>query len=119
MPDYHGYPTKRELKKIKRYRGTLPGFFDYVASLWVNGAGVIDEEYEDEWGNKNLRITFITGGWSGCEETIGVVLKTTASLFTHSKWERGGLYEFDLTEMQRNLEPMFWGYLKYAPKESK
>lgn len=116
MPE-RGYPTKRELKKIKHFYGTLPEFFDYVESLWVNGAGVSREEYVDEWSRQNLRITFVTGGWSGCETTIGVVTKTLASFMTHSKWERGGLFEFDIHEVYRNMEPSFWGYMKNYPKE--
>jgi hypothetical protein len=113
-----GYPTKSELKKIKHFYGTLPEFFGYVESLWENGSGVRRETYRDEWDRTHHQLTFITGGWSGCEETIGVALKTMASLFTHSKWERGGLFEFDVAEVQWNMAPMFWGWPKHAPKES-
>lgn len=117
MPN-QGYPTKGELKKIKRFYGTLPEFFDYVESLWVNGAGVKREEYVDEWGHSGLRITFVTGGWSGCETTIGVVTKTMASLVTHSMWKWGGLFEFDIRENYLKMEPTFWGSWRHYPKES-
>lgn len=113
-----GYPTKAELKRLKHFHGTLPEFFDYAESLWVNGAGVKREYVPSNIfsGNEHV-ITFVTGGWSGCEETMGVITKTFASLLTHSKWERGGLFEFRITDNYWNFPPMHWGYPKYMPKE--
>lgn len=115
MPE-KGYPTKAELRNLKRFHGTIPAFFDYVEYLWVNGH-IKREVRKDHWGRDEHVLTFVTGGWSGCEETIGVVNRTLAGIFTHSKWERGGLFEYTVSQVQWDMKAGFWGYLKYATEE--
>lgn len=40
-------------------------------------------------------ITFVTGGWSGCEDFIGAVLgNMMLRVMYYSAWKRGGWHEF-------------------------
>lgn len=90
-----GYPSRSELKAIKKFDGTPREFVEYVGSIWRNGSGWKLEEVPASWGDRiDWKATFITGGWSGCEEIIGVVQKTMFSFAFHSMWQRGGLWEY-------------------------
>ena len=115
MVDQYGYPTKGDLKRIKHFEGTPEQFVEYVGSIWANGAGWEVREETDRWGTTEKVITFVTGGWSGCEETISVVGKTMFSFAFHSMWRRGGLFEYRVTEKMWAAEG-FYGWFTNIPK---
>lgn len=111
------YPTKSQIKKIKKFKGTPEQFIDYIGSLW-NPTGLIKiEDCVNDFGPPEKFVTLITGGWSGCELVVEVVSKTMFSLFFHSKWERGGLYEYRVPAIQWSTLDMHLGYMKYMGTE--
>ena len=42
------------------------------------------------------RVAFSTGGWSGAEDLIDIMLNHFWIRHHHTKWERGGHYEFEV-----------------------
>ncbi len=102
-----GYPTEAELDAIETFYGTPLEFVEYIGSIWRNGAGWSLEPLEDNW-REGWLARFVTGGWSGCEDVMGRVAGVTMfSFLFHSKWERGGLWEFEigkgLADVKMNL----------------
>jgi len=91
-PD-HGYPSEDELLRLAAFRGTARELMEYAESIWRNGAGVATERRTTSFGREEVVVTFVTGGWSGCEEVISVLNRTLARMYA-SRWERGGLHEF-------------------------
>lgn len=100
-----GYPSEPELQAIRTFHGTPRAFIEYVGSIWRNGAGWGLELVDDEmFDRKEWRATFITGGWSGCEEVIDAVRGTFFDIMFASKWERGGLWEYQINEKLIHVE---------------
>jgi hypothetical protein len=59
------------------------------ASIWfVEGKDILD--------HPNTLIHFTTGGWSGAEALIRVLLSNFWIKHYHCSWKRGGLYVFDI-----------------------
>lgn len=89
----HGYPSEEELQRLAAFRGTPRELVEYVQSIWRNGGGT-SVTRETAWsGREEVVATFVTGGWSGCEEIIGVLGNTLALMYSHS-WKRGGLHSY-------------------------
>lgn len=57
-------------------------------------------------GAKAHRIAFSTGGWSGAEDLIGTMLSHFWIKHHHSKWQRGGHYEFEVPAGFLDMEPV-------------
>ena len=91
MPDKNGYPTEKELKKIREWKSTddSMGLLRFIEDLWF---------YPDRFilkGKRVLRLYLSTGGWSG-NESIMNALKNN-SIFWMCYWQksmRGGHYWF-------------------------
>lgn len=105
----NGYPSDDEIKAIDDFYGYPLDFVRYIGSIWRNGAGWEIEERPDTWGGVERVATFVTGGWSGCEEIMGRVTDNTIfSFLFYNKWERGGLHEFVIGQAQLEMQ-MNWG----------
>lgn len=114
-PD-QGYPSEDELQRLASFRGTVRDLVEYVESIWRNGAGVLVERGENHWGREEVRVTFITGGWSGCEDIIGVFRGTLAQMFAHS-WTRGGSHAFVFpADRFDSAEVWDWALLPSGPR---
>lgn len=89
------YPTEAELSYIKNFDlrcVPLENLIEYIHGLWIWKDYLSIEEYDED----NLKLEIHTGGWSGHEEIIGVLMNT---LFWHMYWiksERGGHYYFEI-----------------------
>lgn len=113
-PD-QGYPSEDELQRLAGFHGTARELVEYVESIWRNGAGVLVEHGQNHWGREEVYVTFITGGWSGCESIIGVLKRTLASTFAHS-WTRGGSHTFAFPATRFNSDEAWdWALLPGAP----
>jgi len=88
-----GYPSEDELLHLAAFRGTARELMEYVESIWRGGAGVRTVRRDNGFGREEVAVTFVTGGWSGCESVISVLNRTLARIYA-SRWERGGLHEF-------------------------
>lgn len=99
-----GYPTDESLDRLRSHS------FEY----WEGPAFMLDDfpvicgeisccqvnvtDDVDFMGSPVKRISFSTGGWSGAEELIGVVLSHFWLRRFHTKWERGGHYKFEIPD---------------------
>lgn len=93
--DKDGYPTKKALEKIKSWNShDVDGFLDFLKSIWWWEYGYILK-------GKNIRRLYLhTGGWSGNEDVIEVLL---SSWFGWCYWEesrRGGHYKFVIRKIK-------------------
>lgn len=100
--DEDGYPTDDSLKRLGSVNFEPPYAAQFLyeefeqivnqipcASIWfVEGKDILD--------HPNTLIHFTTGGWSGAESLIGVLLSNFWIKHYHCMWKRGGLYVFDI-----------------------
>jgi hypothetical protein len=96
--DGEGYPADEWLDAFEAYElGSLhraarflvedfPAACGQVACCWVT--------VEDTDEGLDKLVSFATGGWSGAEDLITAMLKKAPIRYFHTKWERGGYYEF-------------------------
>jgi hypothetical protein len=54
------------------------------------------EPFVDDFGKPSLRITVVTGGWSGVESIIDAVLEHFVMRLCLEEQRRGGLYVFEV-----------------------
>ena len=108
-PD-EGYPSEAELRALLAFRGSAKELVEYAESLWRNGAGTLVEQVVDRWGRTQHRVTFVTGGWSGCESVIGALNSTLAFMYA-VEWQRGGLHVYEFPDDAWNREdPWDWAF---------
>lgn len=94
MPDKDGYPTEKELRRIREWNLTkenVHGFLRYIEECWWNA----------EWGfcltgKRVLTLDLHTGGWSGNEEIIEVLQSSHFWLLYWRNSRRGGHYTFKI-----------------------
>jgi hypothetical protein len=111
-----GYPSDEELETLRTFHGTPREFVEYMGSIWRNGSGWSLKKGRDEFLQRTVWVvTFITGGWSGCEEIISVVQETFFSILFHSMWKRGGLWEYRISSALIDSE-MDLGLLERQPE---
>lgn len=99
-----GYPTGDSIDRLRAHRfeyWQAPSFLlsDFPAicsQISCCAVDVIDDT--DFMGSAIKRVSFSTGGWSGAEELIGVLLNHMWIRHFHTKWERGGHYEFEVPD---------------------
>lgn len=106
--DADGYPEEESLERL-RALGTSPlGMEMWEAARFLvfdfpeisNQIACCRVEVRDDESEPVKRIEFVTGGWSGAEELIGVMLKHFWVSHMHDRWERGGLFTFEV--------PLLW-----------
>jgi hypothetical protein len=88
-----GYPSDAELRKLATFTGSPRELMEYAQTLWRGGAGTSLKVVE-RWGRPHHRVSFVTGGWSGCESVIGVLNATLAVMYAR-EWRYGGMYVFE------------------------
>ena len=80
------YPHEADLKKIKEWHWSdYIGLIDFIEDIYPH-YGFIKRT-----GKRIQRVTFVTGGWSGCEDIIRALDENT--MFGMTCWEasfRGG-----------------------------
>lgn len=110
-----GYPSEAELMRLAAFHGTARELVEYTQSLWRNGAGYKLERVTNSLGREDVVATFVTGGWSGCEEVIGVFGSTLARMYA-SEWRRGGLHSFTFpASVYDSTEPWDWALPSGGP----
>jgi hypothetical protein len=102
MPDKDGYPTKKELEKIKNWdilNNDIQEFLEYIRSIWRT----------PDWGfslkgKRILKLELHTGGWSGNEEIMYALQHNY--LFWGLYWRKsltGGHYYFRIKLYKRKV----------------
>lgn len=91
--DDEGYPTEESLELLEKMDWhEFARFVVFAEPENWNNYGLIERKYdteEEEW-----LVTYATGGWSGNESILGSLSKSFGWFAFHSKWERGGYYEW-------------------------
>jgi len=102
-----GYPSEKWIEAFDALNGLainwndaadflvnqLPKIAQTISCMQVIVTDAKDHIFED----KDIkRIEYITGGWSGAEDLIDVLLKQFWIRHYHSKWERGGYFVFEV-----------------------
>lgn len=117
-PD-QGYPSDEELDKLRTFHGTTREYFEFVFSIWRNGAGYSVTETE-RWGRPKVRIELVTGGWSGCESVISTVNQSILGIMSATEWGRGGLWVFEVSpDAWESTEPRGLGTIGHAEDDGR
>lgn len=98
-----GYPTDDGLSALRNHafdprgaaRFLVHDFPRICAGISCCTVRVADAE-RDFIDRPIHRVSFSTGGWSGAEELINLMLNHFWIRHLHTKWERGGHYEFEV-----------------------
>lgn len=104
--DDNGYPEEASIDRLKAWGERpigmeiwaagrflvhdFPAICDRIACCRVE---ISDDPEEPE---VHHHIEFVTGGWSGAEELIDEMLHHFWIRQCHTRWERGGLYRFEV-----------------------
>ena len=94
MPDKDGYPTEKELKRIRGWdltREDVRGLLRYIEDCWNTDYGVFCLK-----GKRVLKLKLHTGGWSGNEDIIGTLVDSRFWLLYWRGTRRGGHYTFKI-----------------------
>lgn len=92
------YPTKDELKQIKRWGYKDPkGLLEFIEDLW----------WQPDWGFKLtgkrvLKLELHTGGWSGNESIIRALRENMFWMLYWQRSDRGGHYYFRITKLKKS-----------------
>lgn len=108
--DKDGYPTEHALDVISRFNGTPRELIDFIDSLWWPSGGHTTFTHVDKTpdGKPGYCWYLGTGGWSGNEDIIATLEKTSFWFaFWHSS-VRGGGFTFYLREPTVR-KVGFWG----------
>ena len=92
--DVRDYPTEKELRAIRNWKGTMRELWEYVVERWKYPEWGVKVEVGDEVDKLELH----TGGWSG-NESIIFALEHSKCWFMPSfltRWERGGHFYFEI-----------------------
>lgn len=117
-----GYPTDDGLVALRNHafdpcdaaRFLVYDFPDICKAISCCRAIVTDAR-SDIMGDPAKRIEFSTGGWSGAEELIGIMLNHFWIRHHHVKWERGGHYEFEVLDHFLDMAPNDCARMKPTP----
>lgn len=85
----------------------LPKVKQYISTMALRYSTVDDDVY-----NRCTQVEYITGGWSGSEDLIDLILQKFWIAHFHSRWERGGYFVFLVPEKQAEA------YKNKQPKDS-
>jgi hypothetical protein len=97
------YPTKEELKRIKKFdilKDNVHDFIEFLRSIWEY-ADIGYFKFYKLKSKKVWKLELHTGGWSGNEDIIYELKKT---MFWTVFWEksiRGGHYYLDIREFKK------------------
>lgn len=110
--DDDGYPTDEALDHLRTFHGSTEDLVAYVRSLMHNGRSAL-EDYTNDYGVPEKRLTLITGGWSGCESVVSALSGTMFHLMFWESSFRGGKHTFTFSQAQWEMS-LHWG-LAAAP----
>lgn len=100
--DDDGYPTDEALDYLRSFHGSATEMITYVRSLMHNGASML-EEFDDNFGRSQQRLTLWTHGWSGCESVISALNGTMFYIMGWESSHRGGRHTFTFSPEQLAL----------------
>lgn len=106
MPDGDGYPTKAELQRILKFKGTPAEFVDYIDSIWWD-RGFMVKDGRNDFREPVKRLYLSTWGWSGNEDIIGVLHQTWFRLLWWKQYSRGGHYIYEIPKDKFNVKFQF------------
>ncbi|MBW4096253.1 MAG: hypothetical protein HIU81_13270 [Acidobacteria bacterium] len=111
--DADGYPTDKALEALEAFTGTPLQFLDAATALF-NGGIVRVNPGKNDFGQDVLNVSFVAGGWSGCESVIGTIKQTLFHTLFWAASHRGGLHEYEI-ETTMAEEPFLVPLVKREP----
>ena len=97
--DDAGYPSEAALEKIEALKDADPReIWEFMRHRFVTcGRELNHGKCEVSEDSGIMRVEFVTGGWSGCEDFVGAVLSVPlVQLVYYAEWKRGGLHVFEV-----------------------
>ena len=96
-----GYLTSEWLERLRTFDFSLRSAAPFLA--WLPGikphlacCSITIEHGENDLGSPVEFIEFHTGGWSGAEDLMSVMLGQTWIAHFHTKWTKGGHFYFEV-----------------------
>lgn len=94
-----GYPTEEFLNALdcadvnyeeakKILTEYLPSWCENISCCWI--------KISDKPNSNVKKIEFSTGGWSGAEDLISILLKKIYIQMFYAAWQRGGHFTFEV-----------------------
>lgn len=106
LVDSNGYPVEEILNAIPALTATPRELVeDILRPIFDVYGGVKVERIKDFWDRPVVKVSLVTGGWSGCESAVSALER---SLFWFAWWQsssRGGSFTFEVPEKSWD-EPM-------------
>lgn len=99
-----GYPDSSILRKIKNWNGKdVWKMIGWIRDAWNMTYGNISIETKNITTSKPMKLTLVTGGWSGNEDIMRAICKNPYfDALYWQKSERGGLHEYKIYEVKEN-----------------
>lgn len=97
--DEDGYPTRETLLKIEEWSGSPQELMKFVEDIWwMNSAlwKVADTPHRWREGSTVKTYTVSTGGWSGNEDIIRAMERSSLWSWIWYQSRRGGHYIFEI-----------------------
>jgi hypothetical protein len=108
-----GYPTEAALDHIRRFEGTPAEFVTLLSDASSYNPVMVEDTVQEFFDRPGKRISYVTHGWSGNEDVIGVVETTVFWLRFWDSVHRGGLYRMFVPDKWWN-EHAFLGAIHLA-----
>jgi hypothetical protein len=115
--DGNGYPTEEALDFLRSFHGSAEDMVAYIRSLMNNGSSTL-EDFIDDYGRDEKRLTLVTGGWSGCEDVISALNGTMFNIMFWESSHRGGKHTFTFSPQQLAMV-LIWGDPAAVPTHTK
>lgn len=105
-----GYPTEESIERLSNANLSWEEadrflLLDLPEIKKGIGCMSVDIEDADRHGRPVKRVTYVTGGWSGAEDLIAAMLDNATIKLMHTKWLRGGLFEFEVPVKEPPHDP--------------
>lgn len=90
------YPTDGDLAALAAFTGTPREFAEHLIAAWSEYGTARIEHGFGAGGEDVVRVTLVTGGWSGNEEILSVAHRTTFWTLFWDSSNRGGRHCFEI-----------------------
>lgn len=100
LVDDDGYPTECGIAAVQVFHGSPAALVDLLEQMWWTPTLMTVDEWLDAQLRVVVRVSLVTGGWSGNEQLIDAL---GGSMFHLRFWEsshRGGLHVYEVPKRE-------------------
>lgn len=101
LVDEDGYPTEAGLGRLRAFHGSPRQLVELLETLWWLPTLVTVDGWLDADLRESVRVSLVTGGWSGNEELI--ITLAAPTMFHLRFWEsshRGGRHVYEVPKAE-------------------